>query len=376
MDYEVKTEAAAAFEAAAASDEIMAADMAALKEEVRGLSRQLTVSRRPALSVKADREDAAETKAFADDYLRKGLEAAPELKSLSAATGGEGGYAVPEEIDRQIETVMKATSPIRQIANVVPVGSANYRKLVAAGGFASGWVSEEALRPETNTPVFNEIAPPMGELYANPAASQAMLDDAAFDIENWLAEEVGREFAFAEGEAFVNGTGVDMPRGFLAYPTAAEGDAVRPFGTLEHIDTGADAALSDPDRLIDLVHALKAPLRQGASFAMNSATLAVVRKLKDANGDYLWRAGLESGQPGTLLGYPVVEAEAMPDVAAGSLSIAFGNFRAGYVIAERTATRILRDPFTNKPFVHFYATKRLGGAVANSEAIKLLRFSV
>ncbi len=382
MDYEMKADdgvetafegAGAAIEAAART-EALTADIAALKAEVKGLGAQLTVSRRPALALTADAAS-PESKAFADAYLRKGLETSPELKSMSSVTGPDGGYAVPVELDRQIETVMKEASPIRGLANVVGVGSGDYRKLAATGGFQSGWVSEIALRPETDTPDFVEIAPPMGELYANPAASQTMLDDAAFDVETWLAAEIGREFAFAEGGAFVSGSGVNMPRGFLTYATTDEADAARAFGTLQHVDTGISGALADGDALIDLVHSLKAPLRQGAAFVMNSSTLGMIRKLKDADGNFLWRPGLGEGMAATLLGYPVVEAEAMPDVAAGALSVAFGNFKAGYVIAERTATRILRDPYSHKPFVHFYATKRVGGAVVNSEAIKLLRFS-
>jgi HK97 family phage major capsid protein len=204
-----------------------------------------------------------------------------------------------------------------------------------------------------------------------------MLDDAAFDLESWLADEIAIEFARAEGAAFINGTGADQPKGFLAAPTSAEMDAARAFGTLQYVVSG-DAAGFDtaPElKLIDLVHSLKAGHRQGASWVMNSATLAEVRKLKAADGSFLWQPGLMEGQPNRLLGYPVVEAEDMPDIAANALPIAFGNFRAGYLIAERTATSILRDPFTNKPFVHFYATKRIGGQVLDSDAIKLLKIS-
>jgi predicted phage gp36 major capsid-like protein len=261
---------------------------------------------RPALSgarVSGSRE------AFVDGYLRRGSEI--ELKSFTGVTPGDGGYAVPREIDAQIDRTLTAISPIRRIANVVRVGSAGYRKLVTTGGTPSGWASEVGARNETATPTFREIAPAMGELFANPAASQAMLDDAAFDVESWLGQEIATEFARAEGAAFV----------------------------------------------------------------MNSATLARIRKFKTSDGAFLWQPAMASGQPDTLLGYPVVEAEDMPDIAADAYAIAFGNFRAGYLIAERQETAILRDPFTHKPFVHFYATKRIGGVVLNSEAIKLMRFS-
>lgn len=350
-------------------------EMAALKGRVDGA---LLAARRPALDgVKGGDVDPARA-AFVERYLRQGHEAGVELKSFSGASGGAGGYAVPREIDQLIDGTLKGISPIRAIANVVRTGTAGYRKLVTSGGVVSGWASETGARGETATPVFNEIAPPSGELYANPAASQAMLDDAQFDVEGWLAGEIAREFAAAEGAAFVSGNGTNKPKGFLTYTTTSEADGVRAFGSLQYVASGAAGAFaaSNPqDRLIDLVQSLRAPYRQGAVFVMNSATLAVIRKMKTSDGAFLWQPGLAAGQPASLLGYPVVEAEDMPDIAADSLSIAFGNFQAGYVIAERSETSILRDPFSNKPFVHFYAVKRIGGGVANSEAIKLMKFA-
>ena len=365
----------ASFEALERQDE----DVAALREEVTQLKQrmdeQALAAVRPPLSGAKTRSGGS---AFVEKYLRKGLEAGVELKAVTGVSDSAGGYAVPEEIDAAIDRTLSSISPIRAIANVVKVGTAGYRKLVTKGGTPSGWVAETAGRPETGTPEFVEIAPPFGELYANPAASQAMLDDAAFDVEAWLAHEIATEFARAEGAAFVNGSGVNQPRGLLAAPTSAASDGARPFGTLQIVGTGVAAgfpATNPQDKLIDLIQALRPPYRQGAVFVMNSATAARIRKFKTADGAFVWQPGLVAGQPDTLLGYPVVEAEDMPDVAADSLSIAFGNFNAGYLIAERTETQILRDPFTNKPFVHFYATKRVGGQVANSEAIKLMKFS-
>ena len=310
-----------------------------------------------------------------EGFLRAG--ASVEMKSFTGASGDSGGYAVPREIDSVIDATLKSVSPIRAIANVVKVGSAGYRKLVTTGGTPSGWAAETGDRAETDTPVFAEIAPPMGDLYANPSASQAMLDDAMFDVEDWLAGEIAREFAAAEGSAFVNGSGVSRPKGFLQAPVAATKDGVRAFGTLQYLASGAaDDFGSNPDeRLIDLVQSLRSPYRQGAVFVMNSSVLARIRKFKTTDGAFLWQPSLAAGQPATLLGYPVVEAEDMPDIAANTLSIAFGNFKAGYLIAERQETVILRDPYTNKPFVNFYATKRVGGQVSNSEAIKLMKFS-
>ena len=316
---------------------------------------------------------APEVKGFVDGYLRRGRES--EIKSVSGSVPSDGGYAVPQQVDQRIASELAEISPIRALAQVIQTGSSGYRKLMATGGTASGWVSETAARPETDTPQFTEIAPPTGDLYANPAASQGMLDDADFDIESWLASEIAMEFARAEGSAFVGGTGVDQPEGFLTAPTSTAEDGVRAFGSIQYIGSG-DAASFDsaPDaKLVDLIHTMKSGHRQGASFVMNSATLAEVRKLKTADGAFLWQPGLVEGQPDRLLGYPVVEAEDMPDIAGGAFPIAFGNFRHGYLIAESGATQILRDPYTNKPFVHFYATKRVGGQVLDSNAIKLLK---
>jgi HK97 family phage major capsid protein len=346
-----------------------------VKQDLAQLSRRLVSQ--PLLAAGA-RGGAIPGRDFADSYLRKGIETGFETKRLSVGIAGEGGLAVPLEIDERIETTLKLISPIRAIADVVKVGTANYRKLVAAGGVSSGWVGEAAGRPETGTPLFSEVLTPMGELYANPAATQAMLDDALFDVEGWLAREIAIEFARAEGVAFVSGTGTAQPRGFLTYPVATAGDSTRPFGTLQYVPSGAAGAFvasSPQDRLIDMVHALRTPYRQGAVWVMNSNTVATVRKFKDSTGDFIWKPGLLDGQASTLLGYPVIEVDAMPDIGANSLSIGFGQFRSAYVVAERGETAVLRDPYSNKPFVHFYATRRVGGALVNSEALKLMRFS-
>jgi len=379
MEMEQQTQAlAASFDLVARQDEaekaitVLRSDVDEVKARLDRVSR---AAARPALA-EAAREPTPEVKGFVDGYLRKGRES--EIKSISGVVPQDGGYAVPREIDALIARELKEISPIRQIAQVVQTGTSGYRKLVTTGGFASGWVGEIAARPETATPEFAEIAPPSGDLYANPAASQAMLDDAAFDVEGWLASEIAMEFARAEGAAFVGGTGIDQPLGFLASPVSPLGDGARAFGALQYVGSGdADGFDTAPDaKLIDLVHTMKAGHRQGASWVMNSTTLAIVRKLKTTDGALLWQPGLVEGQPDRLLGYPVVEAEDMPDMAAGAFPIAFGNFKAGYLIAERSSTQILRDPFTNKPFVHFYATRRVGGKVLDSAAIKLLKIEV
>lgn len=358
-------------------------DISALQNR---LDRMHMAARRPALEgaggAKGDPLAASEHKAaFYDRFVRKGLDGGLqelEAKALSVGTDSEGGYAVPEELDRRIEALLRDVSPIRRVAQVVRVGSANYRKLVNLGGTGTGWVGEADARTETTSPSFAEVVPPLGEIYANPAATQAMLDDAFFDVEGWLADEIAGEFGEMEGAAFVNGDGSKKPKGFLTYDTAATSDGTRAFGVLQHLATGVAGGFpaSDPaDKLIDLVHGLRPAYRTGAVFMMNTNVLASVRKFKDADGNYLWRPGLSEGMPATLLGYPVIEVPEMPDIAADSLSVAFGNFARGYVITDRTGVRLLRDPYSNKPYVHFYTTRRLGGGVVNSEAIKLLKFS-
>jgi len=376
---EVKADALEdSFEAFEATGSARDDGIAALNAELALLKKKIAdgsiAAKRPVL----DGVKSGESSAFVAQYLRKGVESGVELKALGSSTDAIGGYAVPREIDQAIGETLVAISPIRAIANVVKVGTANYRKLVATGGTPSGWVGFEAARPETGTPTFSEIVPASGDLYANPAATQQMLDDAMFDVEKWLAQEIATEFARAEGMAFVKGTGTSQPLGFLSSPTAATLDGTRAMGTLQFLGTGTAAAFpaSNPqDKLIDLVQSLRQPYRQGACFVMNSTTASVIRKFKTTDGAFIWSPGLIAGAPSSLLGYPVIEAEDMPDIAANSLSIAFGNFKQGYTIAERAATTILRDPYTHKPYVHFYATKRIGGQVTNSEAIKLLKFA-
>ena len=342
-------------------------------EEVKGKLDRAVRTARPALDMSA--QPSPELKGFVDGYLRLGQTG--ELKSVTGAVAGDGGYAVPREIDAMIAAQMKTISPIRGVAQIVQVGTAGYRKLITNSTANSGWVSEGATRPETVTSKFNEIVPPMGELYANPSASQAMLDDAVFDLEAWLADEIATEFARAEGAAFINGSGTNQPKGFLQQPTALTADAARAFGTLQHVVTGTATGFGTTPELvlIDLVHSLRAGHRQGAVFLMNTKTLAAVRKFKAADGTFLWQPGIFENAPARLLGYPVIEAEDMPDVAANALPIAFGNFKNGYIITERRETSILRDPYTNKPYVNFYATKRIGGQVLDSDAIKLLKIS-
>jgi HK97 family phage major capsid protein len=250
------------------------------------------------------------------------------------------------------------------------------KKPFATNGMATGWVAETASRTQTNTATLAELSFPTMELYAMPAATQALLDDAAVDVESWIASEVDIAFAEQEGTAFISGDGTNKPKGILAYTTIA--NASWTWGNIGFVASGAAgafAATSPLDVLIDTVYALKAGHRQNGAFLMNRKTQSTMRRFKDDNGNYLWRPPASAGEPASLMGFPLVESEDMPDVAAGSLSIAFGDFRAGYLIVDRIGVRILRDPFSAKPYVLFYTTKRVGGGVQDFEAIKLIKFA-
>lgn len=322
----------------------------------------------------------AHKKAF-DALIRKG--AAPDdfhelaAKALSVGVDPSGGYLAPIEVDRDITRLVSEASPMRQVAQVREIGAGILKKPVNLTGTSSGWVGETSTRPETNTPSLGELEFPVMELYANPGATQMMLDDAYVNVEQWLAEEVNIEFAEQEGSAFVTGDGVNKPKGFIGSAYTPVANASWAWGQLGYIATGSSGAFgSKPvDNLIDLVYAPKAAFRQGASFLMNRKTLATIRKVKDTTDQYLWQPSVQAGEPSTLLGYPTLDIEAMPDIAANSYSVAFGNFRRGYLIVDRVGVRVLRDPFTNKPFVMFYTTKRVGGGIQNFEAIKLLKFA-
>lgn len=329
-------------------------------------------------------EKTAYKSAFFDRFVRKGEDSA-ELKDLmrkawSIGTPADGGYALPEELDRTIEKMLRDVSPVRSVANVVQVGTSDYKKLVNVNGIASGWVGETAARPATNTSQFAEVAPPMGEVYANPQVTQHSLDDMFFNVEQELQDQLMEEFAVAEGAAFVSGNGTNKPKGFLTYTTAATADSSRAFGTIEHVATGVAgdfAASNKADILFTLVSKLKQGYRAGSVWMMNKGLLFEILKFKDTSGQYLWQPSLQaSGISLNLLGFPVVEAEDMPAKAADALPIAFGNFRRTYTVVDRMGIRMLRDPYSNKPYVGFYTTKRVGGAVVNSEAIKVAKFAL
>lgn len=343
------------------------------------LDRKSAALARPALATTAG-ADAPHQKAFnayvrsGDDDALRGLEL--DGKAMSTAVAGDGGYLVDPETAASIQSVLSGTASIRAIANVVNVEATSYDVLVDNSDVGTGWATETGGQAETGTPNVDRITIPLHELSALPKASQRLLDDSAFDVETWLAGKIADKFARAEAAAFVNGDGVDKPKGFLTYATADNGSEV--WGELGHIKSGADGAFdaaNPADAIIDLVYALGADYRANASFVMNSKTAGEVRKLKDADGRFLWADSLADGQPPRLMGYPVLTAEDMPDIDTWAPAIAFGDFSKGYTVAERPDTRILRDPFSAKPHVLFYATKRVGGDVTDFSAIKLLKFA-
>lgn len=323
----------------------------------------------------------AEHKAAFGKFLRKGQEdglGELQQKAYNITTDADSGYAVPEELDREILQLLQNVSPMREVSTVRTVGASEYKKLVNKRGTNGGWVDEDDARPATNSSQFAVLTPFMGEIYAYPQATQQMLDDVFFDAEEFIQDQAAETFAEMEGASFTTGDGTKKPKGFLAYATAAQDDSARAFGTLQHLVSGAAAgfaASNGQDVLLDLVYSLKKAYRRNALWMMSKNMLCDVRKFKDAEGNYIWRPGLEAGQPDTLLGYGIAENEDMPAKAANALSIAFGDFKRGYTIVDRLGTRMLRDPYTNKPFVGFYMTKRVGGFLADSQAIKLLKFS-
>ena len=335
---------------------------------------------RPALSAAA-LEEAPHQKAFAA-YLRSGDDDALrglslEGKGLNTAVAAEGGYLVDPQTSETIRGVLTSTASIRMIANVINVEASSFDVLVDHSEMGSGWATETANLTETTTPQIDRISIPLYELAAMPKASQRLLDDSAFDVETWLAQRIAEKFARAEAQAFISGNGVDKPTGFLTHPAVAN-DAWG-WGGLGYVATGADgdfASVNPADAVVDLVYALDAEYRANASFVMNSKTAGAVRKMKDADGRFLWSDGLAAGEPARLMGYPVLIAEDMPDIASDAVAVAFGDFNAGYTVAERPDLRVLRDPFSAKPHVLFYASKRVGGDVSDFAAIKLLKFAV
>jgi len=336
-------------------------------------------------STKAVSPEMAEYSTKFDTFLRKGEDAAGgrsalqdlERKALNTQSNPDGGYTARPELENAIDAVLKEVSPIRQIAGVRTIGANSYKKLVSHRGTNSGWVGEVDSRPQTLNSQLGELEFPTFEVYAMPAATQTMLDDSYINMDTWIADEVSLEFGQKEGAAFVAGDGNKKPRGFLAYPTVANPSYA--WGSIGFIGTGVSgdwAASNKADSILDLIYAVKAGYRQNASFVTARALLGEIRKLKDGQGNYIAGPRLsDNGIIDSLFNFPLTEAEDMPAKAANSLSLAFGDFKRGYLIVDRMGTQVLRDPYTSKPYVLFYTTKRVGGGVQNFEAIKLLKFA-
>lgn len=312
-------------------------------------------------------KDSEYTSAF-EAHMRKGdVQAA-----LNKGAADEGGYLTPTEWDRTITDKLRDESPMRQLAQVQSTSKAGWKKLFNLGGTGSGWVGETDARPETATPTLAELGFGHGEIYANPAATQQLLDDSEISIEAWLAGEAQAEFTEQEGAAFINGNGVNKPAGILTYVTGGANAAKHPFGAIPVVNSGAAADITS-DSVLDLIYGLPKKYRQNARFLTNNLTIAKLRKLKDGQGNYLWQPSAQAGQPATLHGYGIAEDENMPDVAANALPIMFGDYKRGYLIIDRVGVRVLRDPYTKKPYVLFYTTKRVGGGVQNPECLRALQ---
>ncbi|SFG27993.1 phage major capsid protein [Sulfitobacter dubius] len=346
------------------------------EERIAMMDRKMTLPARSPLGGAID-HDTPHKKAF-DAYLRNGDDDALrglELdgKSMSTAVNSDGGYLVDPQTSERVQSVLNSGASIRAIAAVVQVEATSYDVLVDHADVGAGWATESGAQAETDTPQIDRITVPLHELSALPKASQRLLDDSAFDIEGWLAGRIADKFARAEAATFVSGDGIDKPTGFLSHPSVD--NDVWSWGNLGYVPSGTNAN-PEADAIIELVYALGAAYRKNAVFVMNSKTTAKVRKLKDTDGRFLWSDGLAAGEPARLMGYPVLVAEDMPDPTTDAMAIAFGDFSAGYTVAERPDLRILRDPFSAKPHVLFYATKRVGGDVSDFAAIKLMKFGL
>lgn len=322
-------------------------------------------------------KDPEYSKAFAS-YMR--TEDTAVQASLKKTPDSDGGFLAPVEWDRTVTDKLKIVSPARQVFDVQPVSGQGMKKVFNLRGLASGWVGETAARPETNTATFGSMTYTFGELYGNPAITQQMLDDSELDLEAWLANEIDTEFAFQEAIAAVSGDGTNKPTGLLTYATGGTNAAAHPLGSIAYTPSGAAGTLpvgtAGADVIMDLIYSLPTEMGQNASMIANRNTIKTIRKLKDGQGNYLWQPSFQAGEPATIAGYACREYSAMPDIAANALALAFGDLKRAYALFDRIGMQVLRDPYMNKPFVHFYTTKRVGGGLLNPEFVKLLKIAV
>ncbi len=311
------------------------------------------------------------TKAFRN-YLRKGMEGSLEnlqTKALSVSSDPDGGYLVTPHMSSKIVQAIFETSPMRQLASVENISSDALELIDDHDQAAAGWTSETGAITETSSPTLAKRNIPTHELYAQPKATQKLVDDAAIDIESWLSGKIADIFSRKENTAFISGSGVGQPRGILTYAAGTN------WGQIQQVNSGSSGAVT-ADAIISLFYALKDSYSKRANFLMNRTVVQSVRLLKQATtNQYMWQPGLAAGAPDTLMGVPVYMAADMPIAASNSLSVAVGDFKSAYQIVDRQGISILRDPFTEKPFVKFYATKRVGGDVVNFDAIKLMKLA-
>ena len=293
-------------------------------------------------------------------------------KSMSTGSDPDGGYAVPEYLDQEVEILESEASAIVRLARTVNTTGPSYKKVINLRGTSSGWVGETDARPETGTPKLSIIEISVGELYANPKLTQSMIDDVMFDAEGFISTEVGEEFSDQLAAALFSGDGVNKPTGILTKNITAEADSVRAFGALQYVESASATTITFDD-LKNLKSSLRAKYRTGAAWIMNDNTALVLSKIKDANGDYIWRDAVTDADADTLFGYRVEIDENAPDIGAGAYPVLFANLARGYYIVRRKGRLLLRDPYTSKPYVNFYTTERVGGDVVNSQAIKLLK---
>lgn len=342
-------------------------DMSDLTAAIEEAQRKLAAASLGGVGGPVDPEHSAQINA----YMRAGT--IPTVQAaMSEGTDSAGGYLVPVEWDRTITNKLKQRSPIRENAQVITIGGRGFTRVYQDGVIGSGWVGETAARPETTTPGLATLQFDTGEIYANPAVSQRMLDDADFDLEAWLTGEVDGEFAIQENIAFLSGNGTNKPFGVLTYVTGAANAAKHPWGAIEATITAGAAAITG-DELLTLVGTLPSERDTNSKWYLNRSTLFAIRKLKDGQGNYLWQPNYVAGQPASLAGYPVVEVPGMPTIATGNVTALFGDMEMTYLVVDRKGVVVLRDPFTNKPYVHFYTTKRVGGGVQNPEYMKALK---
>lgn len=321
-------------------------------------------------------ESVIKHKSAFDSYLRKGKEEGLgdlQVKAMQIGVDADGGFAIPEELDRSILELLIEESPIRSIANVMTVSTEGYERIVNLGGTDAGWVGETDPRPETSTSQLTKISTHMGEIYANPAVTQHSLEDVMFSVESFVKNEVAKVFAEMEAESFLSGDGVNKPKGLLTYPTSADSDGTRAFGTFQEMPSLASGALSSTDAIIDLTSEVKKGYLSSSRFLLNKKSLRDIRKLKDSDGRYLWEPSVKVGAPSTIFGYGYSICPDMPNVAPGALALAFGDFKRAYTICDRIGTSVMRDPYTNKPYVHFYTRKRVGGMAVDTESVKFIK---